>query len=127
MQEAPHCTFLKPSAHGTHSTFTSTSHSLPYQYLQKCELLTSVAVRAQGAQTIVLRFSNGDMSGRMTNTEPTVGRRFLVRQVASVVCIRMRMNMAQSSKDIHQHIMCFEHKHKPVQDPLVGNEPSKIS
>lgn len=89
-------------------------------------MLTSVPVRAQGAQTIFLRFSNSDMGVRMTNTEPTVGRRFLVRQVASVVCVRIRMNTAQSSKDIHQHI-CFEHKHKPVQEPLVGNEPSKIA
>lgn len=73
-----------------------------------------------------LRFSNGDMGIRMTNTEPTVGRRSLVRQGASVVGVRIRMSTAQSSKDIHQH-MCFEHKHKPVQDPLVGNGPSKIS
>lgn len=56
----------------------------------------------------------------MTNLKPTVGRRFLVRRVASVVCVRIRTNTAQSSKDIHQH-MYFEHKHKPVQDPLVGN------
>lgn len=50
------------------------------------------------------------MGVRMTNLNPTVGRRFLVRRVASVVCVRIRVSTAQSSKDIHKH-MCFEHKY----------------
>lgn len=54
-----------------------------------------------------LRFRNSDMGVGMTNLEPTVGRKFLVRRVAGrglrvagVVCIRIRINTAQLSKDI---------------------------